>query len=120
MNVERFAGIRTPFYYYDTNILRQTLDAINAETKKHNNYFVHYAVKANANEKVLVAMKVDGVEANEENILNGSYIIQRPVMFVTGDAISPSEQAFIDYIFSQVGYDTVESNGYIPAFTPAA
>ena len=76
--------------------------------------------KANANEKVLVAMKVDGVEANEENILNGSYIIQRPVMFVTGDAISPSEQAFIDYVFSQVGYDTVESNGYIPAFTPAA
>ena len=40
MNVERFAGIRTPFYYYDTNILRQTLDAINTEIKKHDNYFV--------------------------------------------------------------------------------
>ncbi len=44
--VERFAGIRTPFYYYDTDILRQTLDAINTEIKKHDNYFVHYAVKA--------------------------------------------------------------------------
>ena len=53
MNVERFANIRTPFYYYDTNILRQTLDAINTEIKKHDNYFVHYAVKANANMKVL-------------------------------------------------------------------
>ena len=61
MNVERFAGIRTPFYYYDTNILRQTLDAINAETKKHNNYFVHYAVKANANLKVLKVINEAGL-----------------------------------------------------------
>ena len=53
--VERFADIRTPFYYYDTDILRQTLDAINTEIKKHDNYFVHYAVKANANLKVLKA-----------------------------------------------------------------
>jgi len=76
--------------------------------------------KANADGVKLVAMKVDGVEANEANILDGSYIIQRPVMFVTGDPISPSEQAFIDYVFSQTGFDTVEENGYIPAFTPAA
>lgn len=58
--VERFAGIRTPFYYYDTNILRQTLDAINTETKKHDNYFVHYAVKANANLKVLQVINEAG------------------------------------------------------------
>ena len=73
--------------------------------------------KANADGQVLFAMKVDGVEANEENIISGEYTVQRPVMFVTGDAISASEQAFIDYIFSQEGYDTVVANGYIPAFT---
>ncbi len=50
---EKFANIRTPFYYYDTRILRQTLEAINAETRQHDNYFVHYAVKANANPKIL-------------------------------------------------------------------
>ena len=60
MNVERFAGIRTPFYCYDTNILRQTLDAINTEIKKHDNYFVHYAVKANANLKVLQVINEAG------------------------------------------------------------
>ena len=75
--------------------------------------------KANAQAKVLTAMKVDGVEATSENIINGSYTIQRPVMFVTGAEITPSEQAFIDYIFSETGYDVVEANGYIPAFTPA-
>lgn len=52
-NVEKLAKIRTPFYYYDTNTLRQTLDAITTETQKYDNYFVHYAVKANANMKVL-------------------------------------------------------------------
>ena len=76
--------------------------------------------KANEAGQVLTAMKVDGVEATTENIISGTYTIQRPVMFVTGDIISDSEQKFIDYIFSQVGYDVVEANGYIPAFTPAA
>lgn len=76
--------------------------------------------KANADKQVLFAMKVDGVEANEENIISGEYNVQRPVMFVTGDEISASEQAFIDYIFSDVGYQVVQANGYIPAFTPAA
>lgn len=76
--------------------------------------------KANADKQVLFAMKVDGVEANEENIISGEYKVQRPVMFVTGNEISASEQAFIDYIFSDVGYQVVQANGYIPAFTPAA
>ena len=76
--------------------------------------------KANAEKTVLFAMKVDGVEATEENIISGVYTIQRPVMFVTGKVVSPSAQAFIDYIFSQTGYDVVVKNGYIPAFTPAA
>jgi len=76
--------------------------------------------KANADGQVLTAMKVDGVEATAENIISGAYTIQRPVMFVAGAEITPSEQAFIDYIFSQTGYDVVEANGYIPAFTPEA
>lgn len=71
----------------------------------------------NAGKQVLFAMKVDGVEATEENIISDTYTVQRPVMFVTGDEISASEQAFIDYIFSQNGYDVVIENGYIPAFT---
>lgn len=75
--------------------------------------------KANANGEVLKAMKVDGVEATVENIVSDAYTIQRPVMFVTGDVLTESEQAFVDYIFSQTGYDVTEANGYIPAFTPA-
>ena len=50
---DKFQGIQTPFYYYDTDLLRQTLKAINNEVDKHPGYHVHYAVKANANPKVL-------------------------------------------------------------------
>ncbi len=75
--------------------------------------------KANADGEVLKAMSVDGVEATAENIIAGEYKIQRPVMFVTGEKVTDSEQAFIDYIFSETGYEVTEKNGYIPAFTPA-
>ena len=70
--------------------------------------------KANANGQKLVAMKVDGVEATEDNIISGDYKIQRPVMFVGVGEPSSSEQAFI---FSDAGIKVIRSNGYIPSFT---
>ena len=42
--IDRFKKIRTPFYYYDTALLQQTLDVIKAETAQHKGYKVHYAV----------------------------------------------------------------------------
>lgn len=72
--------------------------------------------KANKEKTVLLALKVDGVEATEENIISGEYKIQRPVMFVTGEKVEPSAQAFIDYIFSEIGVEVIVQNGYIPAF----
>ena len=55
--IERFQDIRTPFYYYDTQLLDQTLAAISQETSKHEGYHLHYAVKACANPKVLRHIK---------------------------------------------------------------
>ncbi len=51
--IDKFQEIQTPFYYYDTVVLRKTLKTINEEAGKHENFEVHYAVKANANPKVL-------------------------------------------------------------------
>ena len=58
--VDRFQNIRTPFYYYDMELLRTTLDAIKAEMSKHDNFMMHYAVKANANQSVLRQIKRAG------------------------------------------------------------
>lgn len=50
---DKFQEIETPFYYYDTQLLRDTLQAIKQEVSRHAGYMVHYAIKANANPKVL-------------------------------------------------------------------
>lgn len=62
--IEKFKGIETPFYYYDTDLLRATLDTINTEAAKHEGYCVHYAVKANANHKVLSIIAAAGLGAD--------------------------------------------------------
>lgn len=60
-NTGKLAQVKTPFYYYDTDLLRKTLCAINTETQKYPNYHVHYAVKANANLKVLSVINEAGL-----------------------------------------------------------
>ncbi len=62
--VERFQNIRTPFYYYDTDLLRQTLQAINNEAGKHEGWHVHYAIKANANPTLLRIIRAAGLGAD--------------------------------------------------------
>lgn len=62
--VEKFQNIRTPFYYYDTTLLRRTLSAIAEEAAKHEGYCVHYAVKANANQQLLSIIRKAGLGAD--------------------------------------------------------
>ena len=62
--VERLQKIQTPFYYYDSEVLRQTLKAINEEAGKHEGFVVHYAVKANANPKILRIIREAGLGAD--------------------------------------------------------
>ncbi len=62
--VERFQHIQTPFYYYDTALLRDTLDTIRHESGKYPNFHVHYAVKANANPEILTVIRQTGLGAD--------------------------------------------------------
>lgn len=59
-----FASLRTPFYHYDLPLLRRTLDAIRAAVAHHNNFQVHYAVKANANPVILQTIARQGFGAD--------------------------------------------------------
>ena len=83
-----------------------------------NEYAIGYAGYGvyNQNIESLFAFKVDGIEPSEENILNGSYKIQRPVLFVINRALDAAEAAFVEYIFSDTGRAIVIENGYIPAY----
>ncbi len=60
----KFHDIQTPFYYYDTELLRETLRVINSEAQKHDGFCVHYAVKANANPRILRIIREAGLGAD--------------------------------------------------------
>ncbi len=58
--IEEFENQRTPFYFYDIELLRKTLD----EIKRHSNYpryHVHYAIKANVNPVILEEIRKAGL-----------------------------------------------------------
>lgn len=60
----KFQDIQTPFYYYDTELLRDTLRTIKNEAQKHEGFCVHYAIKANANPKILRIIREAGLGAD--------------------------------------------------------
>ena len=62
--IEKLENIRTPFYYYDTELLRKTLRTINDEAGRHEGFVVHYAIKANANPKLLKIIREAGLGAD--------------------------------------------------------
>lgn len=59
--IEQLGNKPTPFYYYDTELLQETLDAVLKETSDKENYHIHYAVKANANPQILNIIKNAGI-----------------------------------------------------------
>ncbi len=62
--IDKFRTLETPFYYYDAQLLRETLSTIKEESGKYDRYCVHYAVKANANPKVLTIIRESGLGAD--------------------------------------------------------
>lgn len=62
-NVEVFKTIETPFYFYDVELLKQTLDIYKFQIDKYG-YNAHYAMKANANDRILEIIKSYGLGAD--------------------------------------------------------
>jgi len=80
-----FQDLETPFYFYDLSILEQTLDEVKSNIEGFP-FHVHYAIKANANSRILESIKehgfgIDCVSGNE---------IKKAIEF----GFSPKEIAF--------------------------
>ena len=56
----RLRDMETPFYLYDTELLRQTLESVVNESKRYN-YKVHYAIKANYDDRLLAIIREYGL-----------------------------------------------------------
>ncbi len=59
----KIAGTPTPFYYYDLDFLQETLQSALKISTKYG-YFLHYAFKANADDRVLFIIKEAGIGAD--------------------------------------------------------
>ena len=74
-----------------------------------------YASLSAVDDQVKV-VTVDGVEASEATVQDGTYTIQRPFVFVTkkGETLSDAAQAFIDFAISGDADDLIAQAGAVP------
>lgn len=62
--VDKFQGIQTPFYYYDMEVLAETISALKKGIEKVAPAELHYAVKANADAGILECIAKAGLGAD--------------------------------------------------------
>ena len=75
---------------------------------------IGYASLANVDETVK-ALKVDGVEATEENVKSGAYAVQRPFICATlKDSDNQLVKAYLEFILSDEGQALVSAQGAVP------
>ena len=94
--------------------LTSTGDVIN--TVSQNPDAIGYASLSAVGESVK-ALTVGGVEATEETVKDGSYVVQRPFVLVTkeGAKLSPAAQAFFDYALSADAASIIAAAGAVAA-----
>lgn len=59
------------------------------------------------------AVKIDGVEANTDNIKKGTYGIARPFIYVTKDAPKGIVKAYLDFVLSDEGQSIITEEGAV-------
>lgn len=94
----------------EANITNST--SVMMSTVAGNEYAIGYISLGSLDDSVK-AVKVDGAEATEDNIKDGSYKVARPFNIATKEEVSEVTQDFIDYILSEEGQEIVSDNGYI-------
>ena len=71
-DLKQFDGLKTPFYWYDSQLLDQTLKTVKSLADKYS-YHIHYAVKANGNIEILRRMREAGLGTD---CVSGNEILQ--------------------------------------------
>ena len=104
----------------DKCVLAQELTstgAVIAAVKSSANAIGYASFAAVEGQEGIKVLTVEGVECTEENISNGTYVIQRPFNLVTvGDAeLSEAAKAFFDYMLSEDAAELIAQAGAVPA-----
>ncbi|MEN6351024.1 MAG: phosphate ABC transporter substrate-binding protein PstS family protein [Syntrophomonas sp.] len=63
--------------------------------------------------KNVKSLKIDGTDANVDNVKNGSYKLSRPFIYLTKGQPAGTAKAFIDYVLSDEGQKVMAAEGAI-------
>lgn len=102
----------------DNDLTTQTAEVTNStsvmmSTVAQNDKAIGYVSLGSLSDTVK-AVKVDGVEANAENIKSGDYKVSRPFNIAyKEDKLTDLDKDFIKFIMSEQGQAIVDSEGYI-------
>ncbi len=109
-DIAHFSKLETPFYYYDLNLLVQTLNAC-ADAANAHQFHVHYAMKANFNEMVLNKIKAIGFGADcvSGGEVKKAISIGFPKEKVVFAGVGKSDKEIIDALESDIFCFNVES-----------
>ena len=103
-------GLRTPFYWYDLELLKQTLSELNT-CIKDKPVKVHYAIKANHNHKLLKVISEAGLGADCVSgreitaALNSGF----PAESICYAGVGKTDRELLLAMFKGIGYLNVES-----------
>lgn len=94
--------------------------AVIAAVKSSENAIGYASFAAVEGQTGIKVLTVEGVACTEENIANGTYVIQRPFNLITlNDAqLSQQAQAFFDYMLSQDAAGLIAKAGAVPMTQP--
>jgi len=83
------------------------------EIVTHDPYAIGFISLGLVNERVL-ALELDGVAGNEQNIRNGSYKLVRPFLFVSRGEPTGLAKEFVDFVLSEEGQALIKKEGLLP------
>ncbi|MDO5851082.1 MAG: phosphate ABC transporter substrate-binding protein [Methanobacteriaceae archaeon] len=75
---------------------------------------IGYASLSDLRENEVKTLSINKVPATKETIKDGSYVIQRPFLFLTSPNPDTSTQQFIDWVLGPEGQKIIEDEGLVP------
>ncbi|GHV44857.1 phosphate-binding protein [Clostridia bacterium] len=75
--------------------------------------FISLGLVEQEGQKAVKALRLDGVEATRENVINGSYSLFRPFLFIAKGAPDGEAKRFIDFVLSDEGQRILTVEGLI-------
>ena len=107
--ISKFKELKTPFYFYNTDILKNTLASLSRSILPNNK--VHYAIKANSNERLLEIIKeyslgIDAVSYNEIRAAINCGFKSKDIVFA---GVGKSDEEIINAIKNKISYFNCES-----------